>query len=63
MQVEFQVLRNGAVIFRKQYPRGPDWKFGVNVADALTDFHQQNAGIDLSDPDIDLKWIDVPPNE
>ena len=63
MQVEFQVLRAGAVIFRKQYARGPDWKFGANVADALAEFHHQLPNIDLSDPDIDLKWTDVPPNE
>ena len=56
MQLEFQAIRDGAVIFKRDFPETS----GIQVADlaamALHDLHNRRPDISLFDEDVILKW-------
>ena len=60
MQAEFQVLKDGAIIYSRLITGGLPERFPQHTAIALADFMQQKPRVSLTDEGVALKWVKRP---
>jgi hypothetical protein len=58
-QIEFQVLRDGTLIFSRALASDERWQFSEYTSIALSDFHAKRPDIILTDEDVVIKWLEL----
>ena len=56
MQIEFQVIRDGAVVFKRDFAEASGSQVADLTAMALHDLRNRRPDISLFDEDVILKW-------
>ena len=58
MQLEFQVIKNGAVVYKSAFAETLRTRLAEITSRALHEFQEKSPGISLTD--VTLKWENVP---
>jgi hypothetical protein len=59
MRAQFQVIRDGDVIYRMDFPIDEAWKFDEFSRIAHADFHRLRPNVSLLDDDVIIKWEEL----
>ena len=60
MQLEFQVMRDGAIVFRRVFPPSNGGLLADLTAVALADLYLKRPDFDLTDNAVTMKWSQKP---
>lgn len=58
-KIQFQVCRDGAIIFKKPYLSPVDRRYADPTALAISEFQIAHPGVLLTDDNVTLKWADT----
>ena len=59
MKMQFQVIRDGDVIYYMDFPIDERWQLDEFSLVALTEFHKLHPDILLQDEDVIIKWSEL----
>lgn len=59
MKMQFQVIRDGDVIYHMDFPVDERWQLDEFSKIALGEFHKLHPDILLSDEDVIIKWSEI----
>jgi len=61
MRVQFQLIRDGDVIYHMDFPNDEPWMFDEFSRVALDAFHRLHPNVSLLEDDVITNWEEVPP--